>query len=194
MQTTTWTNKITNWTWSTLNSVSTDPGSNYCYSSLNGIKTKNVYLHEMNKPNNDCSYNGVWTTPTAKIGLMYVSDYMMSLGASSLVYTGQANKATLKTGWMHLSNNAYGATTSSFLEDWGGYIPGYLMDWTISRRGYIMFTSGDKYYVWYVNSDGRVDSFPSAASLAVRPVFYLTPDVEYLSGSGDYSDPIIIEQ
>ena len=65
---------------------------------------------------------GVWTNPTAKIGLMYVSDYALSLGSSSLALTTGTgtNAATLKTGWMHQSNND---TTKSNYE------------WTLSRIG-----------------------------------------------------------
>ena len=94
-------------------------GPNY----YNGLTPSQIYLHEMNR-STKTSTVGEWTTPSAKIGLMYVSDYTLSLGSSALAMTGStsANQATLKTGWMHQSNND---TTKSTWE------------WTLSRRGAI---------------------------------------------------------
>ena len=170
MQTTTWTNKITNWTWSAVNTKTrSDFGPNYF-----GITNSNTYLHEMNRTTKSSTI-GSWTNPQAKIGLMYVSDYALSLGVTAISMTTDNNTKTrvLSTGWMNQSNNDINA---------------FHNDWTISRRG-----GNDGYwYAWYVYSGGYVDgSFVHYANGA-RPVFYLTSDVEYVSGSGDYSDPIII--
>ena len=112
LQNTTWLNKIENWTWSAVNTKTEEDQTNnpdYWRSSPKGI-----YLNEMHKESNGTlctNYNsgaincngGAWTNPTAKIGLMYASDYALSLGSSALaITTGTGtNVATLKTGWMH---------------------------------------------------------------------------------------------
>ena len=119
---------------------------------------------------------GEWSTPTAKIGLMYASDYTLSLGDSALAITGgiHTNKATLKTGWMHQSNND---TTKSTHE------------WTLSRGG---GSRGD-FSAWYVYSDGGADSGSVYYSFWVRPVFHLTSDARINGGNGSYSNPYILE-
>ena len=59
---------------------------------------KGIYLNEMHKTSTEtlCKNNnggavncngGAWTNPTSKIGLMYASDYALSLGASALALT-----------------------------------------------------------------------------------------------------------
>ena len=168
LQNSTWLNKIEDWTWSAVNTKTiSDNGPNYY-----DITTQEMYLHEMNRSSKTRSI-GEWSTPTAKIGLMYASDYQMSLGSSSLSYTGRSNASTLKTGWMHQINND---TTSSTYE------------WTLSRYGY---DAGDS-YAWLVFSDGYVSGRSVDLSDGARPVFYLTKDIIYDSGSGTYSDPYTI--
>ena len=107
-----WSNKIENWTWSAVNTKSYEDQTNnpnYYYST-----TKGIYLNEMHKTSSEalCKNSGqtaincnggVWTTPSAKIGLMYASDYALSLGSSALALTVSTNYSTLKTGWMHQS-------------------------------------------------------------------------------------------
>ena len=119
---------------------------------------------------------GEWANPTAKIGLMYASDYTLSLGSSALSITGStsSNRTTLKTGGMHQSNND---TTSSTSE------------WTLSRYGGI---SG-YFYAWGVSSDGNVSDNRVSLTLGVRPVFHLTTDVRINDGNGSYSNPYILE-
>mgnify|MGYP004509445003 CR=1 FL=1 len=104
LQNNTWSSKIANWTWNAVNTKTYDGsnGPNY----LRGLTPSQIYLHEMNR-STKTSTVGEWTTPSAKIGLMYASDYVLSLGSSALAITGSTkdNAATLKTGWMHQSNN-----------------------------------------------------------------------------------------
>ena len=117
LQNTEWSNKIKNWTWSAVNTKSYEDQTNNPYYSLSS--PKGIYLNEMHKTSTETlckSYHGLtaincnggaWTTPSAKIGLMYASDYALSLGSSALALTTgtDENAATLKTGWMHQSNN-----------------------------------------------------------------------------------------
>ena len=170
LQNNTWLNKIEVWTWSAVNTkTNSDSGPNY-YS----ITTQEMYLHEMNRSSKTSSI-GAWKNPTAKIGLMYASDYQMSLGSSSLSYTGSSNASTLKTGWMHQSNND---TTSSYYE------------WTLSRRG----ASSGNFNAWYVHSDGSVYSYNSVHyAYGARPVFHLTSDARISGGNGEYTNPYILE-
>ncbi len=170
MQNTTWLNKIEDWTWSAVNTKTySNSGPNY-YS----ITTQQMYLHEMNRTGKSSTV-GEWTTPSAKIGLMYASDYQMSLGSSALALTGSSNYRTLKTGWMHQSNND---TTKSIYE------------WTLSRVG--AYSSGN-FIAWLVGSDGSVNDYGVDYTYGARPVFYLTSNQAFLGGNGSLDDPFMIQ-
>ena len=172
MQNDTWLNKIENWTWSAVNTQTfTAYAPNY-----NNITTSEMYLHEMNR-NNKVNTIGSWTTPVGKVGLMYASDYQMSLGSNSLSLEGNnsAAQVTLKTGWMHQSNN----DTSTFS-----------VEWTLSSGG----SSGGEYYSWRISDGGYVYYYYTSNTYAVRPVFYLTTNVVHSSGTGSLDDPFVIEE
>ena len=173
LQNTTWSNKIENWTWSAVNTKTSDGsnGPNY----FNVLTPSQIYLHEMNR-NTKTSTVGEWTNPVAKIGLMYASDYTLSLGSSALAITGGTsdNRATIKTGWMHQSNND---TTKDEYE------------WTLSRDG-----ASDSFFIaWDVRSDGDVFYGIVNNLRGVRPVFYLTSNQAFLSGEGSLDDPFMIQ-
>jgi len=107
---------------------------------------------------------------------MYVSDYQLSLGSTALDYTNStsAHYQSMKTGWMHISNNDSGAPSAQ--------------EWTISRYGAV---SNGYYRVWNVNSDGYVYWAFVDHAYSVRPVFYLTTDV-IITGEGTTGSPYII--
>ena len=176
-------NKIENWTWSSVNTKTLEDQTNnpvYYYST-----TKGVYLNEMHKTSSETlckNYNetaincngGEWTTPSGKIGIMYVSDYLMSLGSGALSLTW-ADYSTLKTGWMHQNNN-YTST-----DTW---------EWTLARFG----DDNGGFTAWFVDDDGDVNDGGVDTASAVRPVFYLTSDVKITSdGDGSLENPFIIE-
>ena len=174
LQDTAWNNKIENWTWSAVN---TQTGSNSGPNYYNSVAPSQIYLHEMNR-STKTSTVGEWTTPSAKIGLMYASDYTLSLGSSALALTTgtYTNRALLKTGWMHQSNND--ATKST-------------IEWTLSRYG----AYGSYFYAWCVYNDGNVQSNDVLYTRGVRPVFYLTNDVKITSdGTGSLENPFIISE
>ena len=106
------------------------------------------------------------TTYSAKIGLMYVSDY--GFAASNSYWTEALydyDNSTLRSNnWMYL----------------GSY------EWTISRA------SGYTNFAFLVESSGCVTFNLVSYSHSVRPVFYLTSTTQYVSGSGTSSDPIRI--
>ena len=184
LQDTVWSNRIENWTWSAVNTKSFEDQTNnphYYYST-----TKGIYLNEMHKASSltlckssgqkaiNCNV-GAWTTPSAKIGLMYASDYALSLGSSALALTTGtgANQDLLKTGWMHQSNN----DTTKFIHEW-----------TLARRG-----GGGRFGAWNVTSGGSVDSDVVYNPHGARPVFYLTSNQAYLGGNGSLDDPFMIQ-
>ena len=103
------------------------------------------------------------TADSMKIGLMYVSDF--GFAASPDYWTTE------------LYN--YGPSESS------NWLAG-LTEWTISRRS----DSTDRAFRVY--SAGYVNHNRVYFTNAVRPVFYLTSDTQYSSGSGTSSDPIRI--
>ena len=185
LQNSEWLNKIENWTWSAVNTKTEEEQINnpdYSYSSPTGI-----YLNEMNKTSTEtlCKNSengaincngGAWTNPTGKIGLMYASDYALSLGVNSLSLTSSSNYATLKTGWMHQSNND---TTKSIYE------------WTLSRGG----SSGSVALVWFIKEIGSMYNFiRSDGPCGARPVFYLTTDTKVSDGTGSLENPFILEK
>ncbi len=186
LQNTTWSNKIENWTWSAVNTKTREDETNnpdYYESSPKGI-----YLNEMHKTStgtlctnfNSSAVNcngGSWTNPTSKIGLMYASDYALSLGSSALALTTgtYTNRALLKTGWMHQSNN----DTSK-----------EIVEWTLSRYG----ADGGDFRAWRVFNEGYVNYNNVYRKFGARPVFYLTNDVKITSdGTGSLENPYIIE-
>ncbi len=186
LQNTEWSNRIENWTWSAVNTKTYEDKTNnpdYYRSSPTGI-----FLNDMHKTSTGTlctNYNSgatncngrVWTNPKAKIGLMYASDYALSLGSSALALTTGtgANDALLKAGWMHQSNND---TTKSQYE------------WTLSRYGAYV----SNFSAWTVNSAGFVDYGYVNSSRGVRPVFYLTSNQVLSSGDGSLENPFIIAE
>ena len=176
LQNTEWSNRIENWTWSAVN---TKTASSW-FVHYGNLSPSKVYLHEMNRTSKPYT-TGEWTTPSAKIGLMYASDYALSLGSSALALrTGiGTNKALLKTGWMHQSNND---TTIDTYE------------WTLSRFG----TNSDndsRLVAWAVNAVGSVDDSFVDNAFGVRPVFYLTSDIKITTdGDGSINNPYMIAE
>ena len=106
------------------------------------------------------------TEYTAKIGLMYVSDYGFAAAPSAWTanlntYNGEAIK---NVNWMYMGLN----------------------EWTISRNA----DSSD--FAFLVDLVGRVSSSGVSGSNAVRPSFNLESAITYVSGSGSANDPILI--
>ena len=111
------------------------------------------------------------TEYSAKIGLMYVSDYM---------YAVPQDKWTL-VGFDSNASKDYRAATSVNWMYMG------LVEWTLSRN------ANDSSRAFRVYDTGNVDSyFVGNYAYAVRPVFSLTSSVNYVSGSGSATDPITI--
>ena len=124
---------------------------------------KQKYENELVNPASDIK-------ETAKIGLMYVSDYGYAADPSywtTVMYREDAQDYRLATtsNWMYMG----------------------LYEWTISRG------SGSADGSFYVGTAGSVGHNGVSADFpAARPVFYLESTVNYASGNGTIVDPIRI--
>ena len=157
-----WAAKIDMTTWkvggNTLTNIGTQPA-------------KTAYQNEVVSPVTTNTTDNA-TTYSAKIGLMYVSDYM---------YAAPQDKWTL-VGWNSDASKDYRAATSVNWMYMGLY------EWTISRY------SDNASSVFSVSNAGSVSRYSRGAVyvFALRPVFNLTSSVNYVSGSGTAADPISI--
>ena len=108
--------------------------------------------------------NSTVQTSSAKVGLMYVTDYGYAASPSSWsTYLSEYN--TVSANWLKLGVN----------------------EWTITRHSRLVM-------IYSIESTGRiVGHAPDAYTNAVRPVFYLQSTVTYVSGSGTSSNPYRIE-
>ena len=110
------------------------------------------------------------TTYSAKIGLMYVSDYM---------YAAPQDKWTLVC-WNSDASKDYRVATSV------NWIHLGTTEWTISRFANVSNAA------FIVNNTGNLDGNLANYAFAVRPVFYLSSSVAYAEGDGSQSSPIRI--
>ena len=154
---TTWANKIATVTWKV--------GGN-TWANI-GTKTSSVaYTNEITNPVTTNTTDNA-TTYSAKIGLMYVSDYgfAASPDAWTLTMSSYNNTTATNNNWMYMG----------------------LYEWTISRNA----DSSD--LAFSVNYDGVVGYYYVGYNgRGVRASFNLESSVSYVSGSGSMSDPIVI--
>ena len=153
---TTWANKIATVTWKV--------GGN-TWANI-GTKTSSVaYTNEITNPVTTNTTDNA-TTYSAKIGLMYVSDYgfAASPDAWTLTMSSYNNTTATNNNWMYMG----------------------LYEWTISRRA--DFSNN----AFFVGGDGRVSGSHVSYDYGVRASFNLESSVSYVSGSGSMSDPIVI--
>ena len=126
---------------------------------------KTAYQNEINNPVKTYTTDNA-TTYSAKIGLMYASDY--GFAASPSAWTANLNtyngEAIKNVNWMYMG----------------------LEDWTISRNADAAF------YVFRVINSGIVNFDGAGGAYGVRPVFSLSSSVNYVSGSGTAADPILV--
>ena len=163
---TTWANKIATVTWKV--------GGN-TYANIRDAVPATAYQNEVVNPVTTNTTDNA-TEYSAKIGLMYASDYGFGAVPEAWTttlynYDGSVNGATIRSqNWMHM-----------------GYY-----DWTISR--FADFSD----IAFCVDFDGNVGNHyvGSGGSVGyydgVRASFSLESSVSYVSGSGSMSDPIVI--
>ena len=153
---TTWANKIATVTWKV--------GGN-TWANI-GTKTSSVaYTNEITNPVTTNTTDNA-TTYSAKIGLMYVSDYgfAASPDAWTLTMSSYNNTTATNNNWMYMG----------------------LYEWTISR-----YADGSN-YAFRVSRVGSVGYDYVGFDRGVRASFNLESSVSYVSGSGSMSDPIVI--
>ena len=153
---TTWANKIATVTWKV--------GGN-TYANISDVVPATTYQNEIVNPVTTNTTDNA-TTYSAKIGLMYVSDYgfAASPDAWTLTMSSYNNTTATNNNWMYMG----------------------LYEWTISR------CADDSGYAFYVLNDGYVYNNNVRSSIGVRASFSLESSVSYVSGSGSMSDPIVI--
>ena len=151
-----WANKIAITTWKV--------GGN-TYSNIYSKTPSVVYQNEIVNPVTTNTTDNA-TEYTAKIGLMYVSDYGFAAEPSAWTLTmGNYNNTTAtSTNWMYMG--LYEWTLSRFA-DFSGRA------FRVDRVGYV-YSNVVNYYN------------------AVRPSFNLESSITYVSGSGSASDPMVI--
>ena len=155
-----WANKIATTTWKV--------GGN-TYANISQVVPSVAYQNEIVNPVTTNTTDNA-TEYSAKIGLMYVSDYGFGADPSAWAttlynYDGSVNGSTIRSlNWMHM-----------------GYY-----DWTISRNA----DNSDS--AFNVNLAGYVNVNAVYYNLAVRPSFNLESSITYVSGSGSASDPMVI--
>ena len=189
MQNSTWLNKIETWNYTATNTRSYENydensiyGPHYRYQSV-----QSIYLHELNrgsKSNQECYYSsssgattgiadcstGEWKIVASKIGLMYVSDYLLSLGEQALNYIPDNNGDLLKQGWLHIINNDIKNT-----------------EWTMTRYG----EGTSNFFAYGIVIAGYVSNTLDTLERLIRPVFYLTSDIT-ISGKGTIDNPFVV--
>ena len=141
---------------------------------------KEVYDYEIKNPSTT-AFTGE-TEYSAKIGLMYVSDYMFAVLQDNWTLVAyNSNDATkdyraVKTeNWLYLGSDEYTITRSS----------------KYSGEVFAIYSSGEVYsYSVSCNSDEPLPC--SVYAKYARPSFYLISSVEYSGGTGTSSDPIRI--
>ena len=156
-----WAAKIVETTWKV--------GGN-TWANIGTQPAKTAYQNEIVNPVTTNSQDNK-TEYSAKIGLMYVSDYM---------YAAPQDKWTL-VGYNSDASKDYRAATSVNWMYMGLY------EWTISRN------ADYSDYAFSVINTGNVNDYSVGYNAyGVRPVFYLSSSVNYASGSGTAADPILV--
>ena len=155
-----WANKIATTTWKV--------GGN-TYANIRDVIPATAYQNEIVNPVTTNTTDNA-TEYSAKIGLMYVSDYGFGADPSAWTttlynYDGSVNGSTIRSlNWMHM-----------------GYY-----EWTISR------IADNSNLAFDVGNVGLVGNYFVYNDLAVRPSFNLESSITYVSGSGSASDPMVI--
>ena len=155
-----WANKIATTTWKV--------GGN-TYANIRDVIPATAYQNEIVNPVTTNTTDNA-TEYSAKIGLMYVSDYGFGADPSAWTttlynYDGSVNGSTIRSlNWMHM-----------------GYY-----EWTLSRHADYSNTA------FLMDFGGRVTSHYVYNLGAVRPSFNLESSITYVSGDGTQNSPIRI--
>ena len=174
-----WKNKIVSRTWG---SADTNLGKyNNTGIKLWTLTPSKIYCLEYNiescKPS-----GGRYTTSTAKIGLMYTTDYNLSLGPSMANSTSSvsSSKSTLKTGWMYNYTNFSNKKS-------------HVIEWTMTRGcNAIEGLTNARFYGIHI--DGYPINAQNRFGAEYRPVFYIQGSEKYAGGKGTAENPFVMSE
>ena len=143
----TWSSKIAQHTW--------EVGGN-TWENLGRTSVKTAYINEIKSPASATTYS-------AKVGLMYVSDYGYAVSPESwtTALNSYGNLALESSNWLYAS----------------------ITEWTITRN------SDGTDRAFSIITIGNVDCSIVNSGVSVRPSFYLNSDVVLSGGSGSSADP-----
>ena len=132
-----------------------------------GYTTYTPYFIYSYERDNNAVYSGKSASATGYIGLMYESDYLLSVSSAdcsrSNTHTQASQSACRTNKWLYSYSNEY----------------------TITPK------SDTNTNVWYI-TNGTMSSNPNSNGWIVRPTLYLSSSVYKVSGTGTISDPYII--
>ena len=130
--------------------------------NIRAVIPATAYQNEIVNPDPTDSRDNA-TEYTAKVGLMYVSDYeFASIQGAWNIEGEHFNKETVN--WMYMGVN----------------------EWTITRKSQSEYTS------FMIYDSGPASPRNAFVNFGIRPSFYLTSSITYKSGTGTESDPIVI--
>ena len=155
-----WAAKIAETTWKVGGNTTANIGTSAMYTA---------YQNEIVNPVTTNTTDGA-KEYTAKIGLMYVSDYGYAASQSAWTLVGYNSDYSKSYASAKGENWLYG----------GGW------DWTISRY------ADDSDFALFVDDYGYVGGNDVSSNNGVRPSFNLESAITYVSGSGSANDPIVI--
>ena len=135
------------------------------WENIGNQPVKTAYQNEIVSPVTTNTTDGA-TEYSAKIGLMYVSDYGYAASPSAWTTTldHYDSSSITSVNWMYME----------------------LYEWTISRY------ADDSGVAFEINQSGEITANPVDSHLEIRPSFYLLPSITYVSGEGTLNSPIII--
>ena len=154
--------------WAAKIAVTTWKVGGNTWANIGEQPAKTAYQNEIVSPVTTNTTDGA-TEYSAKIGLMYASDYGFAAAPSAWTTNlyDYDDAAITSVNWMNMG----------------------LKEWTISR------IAGYSEFAFDVNDGGYVggnDTGVGFDAVGVRPVFSLTSSVNYASGSGTAADPILV--
>ena len=162
-----WYNMIEEHSWITA-------GVNWTKIKMQNAKT--IYLNEIVNLDVGTALTSAVPEVTARVGLMYISDYMY----------GSSQEHWSKAG----NNNGINDYSESKSNNW---IYMGLGEWLITRQ----VESPNRtltVHVYGLVSDGYVYEDNPNYNVTIRPIVYLKPDVKIFAGSGTSNDPYIISE
>ena len=181
--------------------------------SVNSYGSNNWTTSELNKTNlntNYISYLGNSWSDMIDDSTWHLGGMTSASNTAKSFYTGERNNAgygsnpttygpenasgnSTKIGLMYPSDFGYAA----YPDAWTTYLVSYdsstinennwlymgLYEWTITPR------SSSSFYVFYLLSNGSLDSSNAYYGVSVRPVFYLKSNISYVEGNGTKASP-----